>query len=118
MEKQLNLTMTTCLSFASIRPNPGKLEKLDARFRDHTMKLFERHGIKNVSYWHATDGPKAKDHLYYIIKHDSRKASKESWKAFSQDPDWKKAAKESGVGGLAKRPDSIYMKATDYSKIK
>ena len=64
----------------------GKLGKLDARFRDHTIKLFERHGIQNVGYWHPSDEPDSADTLIYIIKHDSPDAAKESWKAFLQDP--------------------------------
>lgn len=96
----------------------GKLGKLDARFRDHTIELFEKHGMKNLAYWHPTDDPLAKDHLYYIIHHKSRDAAKASWKAFIDDPDWKKAAAASGVGRLAKPPISIYMKSTDYSQIK
>ena len=93
----------------------GKLGKLDARFRDHTMRLFEKHGISNVAYWHPTDEPNSKDHLIYIIKHESRAAAKASWQAFGADPEWKKAAAASGVGRLAKPPASTYMKATDYS---
>ncbi|MEO1530104.1 MAG: NIPSNAP family protein [Planctomycetota bacterium] len=95
----------------------GKLGKLDARFRDHTIKLFERHGIQNVGYWHPTDEPDSANTLIYVIKHDSAEAAKESWKAFIADPDWKKAAAASGVGGLAKL-ESVYMKPTDYSAIK
>ena len=96
----------------------GKLGKLDARFRDHTMRLFGRHGIENVAYWHPTDEPDSKDTLIYIIKHKSDAAAKVSWKAFREDPEWGKVAKESGVGSLAKRPDVIYMKPTDYSAIR
>ncbi|MFM1560999.1 MAG: NIPSNAP family protein [Roseibacillus sp.] len=96
----------------------GKLGKLDARFRDHTIGIFNRHGMKSVAYWHPTDEPDSKDHLIYIIKHDSRDAAKKSWQAFSRDPAWKKAAKESGVGRLAKAPDATYMKATDYSDVR
>ena len=96
----------------------GKLGKLDARFRDHTIKLFNRHGIQSVAYWHPTDEPDSKDNLIYIIKHDSQADAKKSWQAFIADPDWKKAAKASGVGRLAKPPASTYMKATDYSAIR
>jgi hypothetical protein len=96
----------------------GKLGRLDARFRDHTIRLFEKHGMRNVAYWHPTDEPNSKDHLIYIIKHESRAAAKASWQAFIADPEWKKAAAASGVGGLAKPPTSTYMKATDYSAIK
>jgi hypothetical protein len=97
---------------------PGKLGKLDARFRDNTIRLFNKHGMKSVAYWHPTDEPDAKDTLIYIIKHNSADDAKSSWKAFGSDPEWKKAAQESGVGRLAKRPTVIYMKSTDYSKIK
>jgi len=96
----------------------GKLEKLDARFRDHTIRLFEQQGMKSVAYWHPTDEPDSKDTLIYIIKHDSRDAAKKSWPAFLADPEWKKAASESGVGRLAKPPAATYMKATDYSAIR
>jgi hypothetical protein len=96
----------------------GKLAKLDARFRDHTIKLFARHGIQSVAYWHPTDEPASKDTLVYIIRHDSSAAAKKSWKAFGSDPDWKKAASESGVGRLASRPESVYVTATDYSAIR
>ena len=71
--------------------------------------------MKSAAYWHPTDEPDSKDTLIYILKYDSREAAKASWKAFGSDPAWKKAAKESGVGRLAKSPESIYMKATDYS---
>ena len=98
---------------------PGKLGKLDARFRDHTIGLFKKHGIESVAYWHPTAGePESKDHLIYIIKHGSRDAAKKSWQAFIADPAWKKAARESGVGRLAKPPEATYMKATDYSAIR
>ncbi|MCC9600842.1 NIPSNAP family protein [Stieleria sp. JC731] len=96
----------------------GKLGKLDARFRDHTIDLFAKHGIKNVAYWHPTDSPENEDTLIYIIEHESTDAAKQSWSAFGSDPQWKKAAAESGVGRLAERPTSIYMTATDYSPIK
>lgn len=96
----------------------GTLEKLDARFRDHTIDLFAKHGIKSVAYWHPTDEPDSADTLIYIIEHESADAAKESWRAFGSDPAWQKAAAESGVGRLATRPESTYMKATDYSPIK
>lgn len=96
----------------------GKLGKLDARFRDHTIKLFNRHGMKSVGYWHPTDEPASNDTLIYIIQHESSESPKKTWPAFGADPEWKKAARESGVGRLAERPTSIYMKATDYSAVR
>lgn len=96
----------------------GKLGKLDARFRDHTIAIFAKHGMQSVAYWHPTEEPDSKNTLIYIIKHEDREAAKASWKAFGSDPAWKKAASESGVGRLAKRPEAIYMKPTDYSTIR
>ncbi len=102
------------------RCNEGKLPNLDARFRDHTIRLFDRHGIKSVAYWHPADEPNSKDTLIYIVRHDSRDAAGKSWKAFGSDEDWRKVAKESQKDGkfLRERPESIYMKATDYSAIR
>src|SRR6187397_727005 len=95
--------------------NEGKLPDLLKRFREHTCKLFEKHGITNVAYWvplAKEDG--ADTTLVYIISHPSRDAAKDNWKAFQQDPDWKEAAKASEANGkiLAKAPESIYMTPT------
>lgn len=102
------------------RTNKDKLKNLDARFRDHTIGLFKKHGIESVAYWHPTDAPNATDTLIYIVRHDSRDAAKKSWGAFGADPAWRKVAKESQKDGrfLRERPESVYMKATDYSAIK
>ncbi len=95
--------------------NEGKLDALNARFRDHTVRLFEKHGIESVGYWVPTDEERSKNTLIYVIKHKSRDAAKASWKAFLADPEWKKAAKESGVGALANPPVSVFAEATDFS---
>ena len=95
--------------------NEGKLDDLHARFRDHTLKLFEKHGIKNVGYWVPTD-ERSKDTLIYVIRHESRDAAKESWAAFIADEDWKAAYQASVADGrLVKKIESVYMDATDYT---
>src|SRR5437667_10281485 len=76
---------------------PGKLDALNARFRDHTCKLFEKHGMTNVGYWVPVEN--ADNKLYYIISHNSREAAERSWKAFGADEDWKKMVRESEAGG-------------------
>ncbi len=98
--------------------NPGKLPDLLARFRDHTCKLFEKHGIENIGYWVPVDVENGSETtLYYILAHKSRDAAKASFAAFGKDPDWQKARAASEANGkiLAKAPESIFMKATDYS---
>jgi len=98
----------------------GKFDAVNARFRDHTLKLFEKHGMKNVGYWTPLEGPTAGNTLIYILEHKSRDAAKASWAAFGADPVWQKARAESEAGGriLAKAPESVFLTATDYSPIK
>src|SRR5438093_5213896 len=99
--------------------NEGKLEALHARFRDHTLKLFQKHGMQNVGYWSPLDAPAAQNTLIYVIAHKDREAAKKSWDAFRNDPDWKKVQAESEAGGkLVTKVDSVYMEATDYSPMK
>ncbi|PQO27641.1 NIPSNAP family protein [Blastopirellula marina] len=97
--------------------NEGKLENLHARFRDHTMELFEKQGMQNHIYWVPTEGEGADNTLVYIISHENRDAAKKSWQGFLSDPDWKKVAAESEKDGkiLAKKPDAVYMEPTDFS---
>jgi hypothetical protein len=92
----------------------GKLDTLHARFRDHTMKIFEKHGIENVGYWVPIDNKENK--LAYIIAHPSREAAKANWAAFFADPEWKKAQKESEANGpIVSKLEVYFMELTDYS---
>ena len=102
------------------KTNEGKLGNLDARFRDHTIRIFDRHGMKSVAYWHPTDEPDSSDTLIYILRHESREAAGTSWRAFGADEEWQKVAKESQVDGsiLSGRPASTYMEPTDYSALR
>jgi NIPSNAP len=100
--------------------NEGKLPDLHARFRDHTMRLFEKHGIENIIYWTVSEGAAgddAKNLLVYIIAHKDQAAATASWAAFQADPEWKTAAAKSEENGklLAKAPGSVFMKPVDFS---
>jgi hypothetical protein len=79
--------------------HPGRLPALNKRFRDHTMKLFEKHGMKNETYYVPTDPKLAENTLIYIISHESEEAAKKSWAAFQADPDWIKARDASQADG-------------------
>jgi NIPSNAP len=95
---------------------PGKLEELLARFRDHTAKLFEKHGMKNVAYWTPVDEPEKGNMLIYILQHANRDAATANWKSFQDDPDWKRVKEESEANGkLAEKIDSTFMALTDFS---
>jgi hypothetical protein len=98
---------------------PGKLDDLLARFRNHTMTIFERHGMKNVGYWTPMDEPLKGKTLYYIISHESREAAKKNWDAFHNDPEWKKVQSASEANGkLVEKVDSTYLEPTDFSPLK
>jgi heme-degrading monooxygenase HmoA len=91
----------------------GKIEALHARFRDHTLKLFTKHGMENVMYWKSLKEPNT---LIYVLKHKSREAAEKSWDAFRKDPEWIKAKAESEKNGaLTSSVTSVFMESTDYS---
>lgn len=94
----------------------GKLDLLHARFRNHTTRLFQKHGMTNVIYGKPLDAPLSQNTLVYVLAYPNREAAKKSWDAFRSDPDWQKAAKESGVGQV--KVDSVYFEPTDYSPMK
>ena len=98
--------------------NEGKLVDLLNRFRNHTCQLFEKHGIENIGYWVPLESAEGSENtLIYLIAHKSRSAAAASWAAFGKDPDWQIARKASEFNGkiLAKPPESVFLKATDYS---
>ena len=103
---------------------PGNLPLLHARFRDHTIGLFAKHGMTNLAYWQPTaDQRDADNTLVYLLAHKSAEAAKASFEAFRADAEWvaaKKASEEKGGGSLTV-PDgvkSVFLKATDYSPTK
>ena len=98
--------------------SPGKLEALHARFRDHTCKLFQKHGMELIGFWTPTEGEEAKDTLYYILAFPNVEAQKKAWDAFKADPEWIKAKADSEKDGvLVQQHESKNLKATDYSPI-
>lgn len=97
----------------------GKLENLHNRFRNHTLRIFQKHGMTNVVYWRTLDEPASKNQLVYVLAHASRDAAKKSWDAFRADPEWQKVAKESQPDGpIVTKVDSVFLAATDYSPMK
>jgi hypothetical protein len=95
--------------------HPGKMPDMLARFRDHTCKLFEKHGMVNIGYWLPVEA-KDQDKLYYVLQHASRDAAKASWKGFIDDPEWHKARDASEAAGkIVIKVDSIFLAATDYN---
>jgi hypothetical protein len=97
----------------------GKMEALHARFRDHTNKLFVKHGMTLVGYWSPIDSKQAEEKMVYILAYPSKEAADKSWKDFRDDPAWKAAREASEKDGpLVAKVESVFLKATDYSPIK
>ncbi len=97
----------------------GKLEDLHNRFRNHTNRLFRKHGIEMVGYWTPANEPASKNTLVFILAYPSREAREKSWNGFTNDPEWKKAAAESEKNGkLVAKAEQVFMNPTDYSPVK
>ena len=96
--------------------NPGRAEAMHKRFREHTCKLFQKHGMELVGFWVPQED---KSKLVYILAFASRDAAKKSWAAFSADPEWKQVYAESHKEGvIVGKVESVFMDPTDYSSIK
>lgn len=97
----------------------GRLDALKARFRDHTIEIFKRHGMTSIGYWVPTDPEKSKTTLVYIIAHSSLEQAKKNWAEFRDDPEWKKVSSDSEKDGkIVSHVDSVFMTPTDFSQIK
>jgi len=94
----------------------GKLDALVARFRDHTVRIFNKHEMESVGYWIPQD---KKNTLIYILRHPSREAADKHWADFQNDPEWKKVAAETEANGkIVDKVERVWMTPTDFSKLK
>lgn len=98
---------------------PGKMDALHARFRNHTCKLFQKHGMTLLGFWSPTDAKEAQQKMVYILAYPSKEAADKSWKAFRDDPDWIAAKNASEKDGkLVDKVESVFLNPTDYSPVK
>jgi hypothetical protein len=97
----------------------GKLGDLHSRFRDHTIRIFNKHGMKSVIYLSPQDAPDSANTLIYLLEHPSREAAKKAWADFQADPEWVKVAADSQVNGrIVSKVVSVFADPTDYSPMK
>ncbi|MGE3311907.1 MAG: NIPSNAP family protein [Limisphaerales bacterium] len=107
---------TRCYEIRIYHSPPGKLDDLHQRFRNHTLDLFEKHGIRNLGYWVPIQNNSEDPRLIYLVSYPSREAREASWKAFLADPAWQAAHKASEVNGtLVSKIETMFLTATDYS---
>jgi hypothetical protein len=97
----------------------GRLNDLLARFRNDTLRIFEKHGMENVGYWVPTDAPASGNTLIYVLAHDSRDAATKSWAAFRDDPEWRAVAERTQANGpIVSNVQSVFLETTDFSPLK
>ncbi len=101
------------------KATPGNLDNLHARFRDHTTRIFRKHGMEVIGYWSPTSEEEREDTLVYLLGHDNQAAAYQAWQDFIADPEWARVAEESNrngqiLGGIERK----YMVATDYSPMR
>jgi hypothetical protein len=99
---------------------PGKFEELHARFRNHTNRLFARHGMKIVGFWVPSDKDKGGDNtLVYLLRFPDRAAREKAWEDFRKDAEWIAVRDASEANGkLVDNVVSVMLTATDYSPLK
>lgn len=115
----VSASSTHVFEFRTYTAAPGKLEALQARFRDNTDRIFKKHGMTSVGYFAPQDEPLSKNTFMYILSFPSRDAAKASWDAFRADPEWQKVQKESEVNGkLVDHVDSVFTGPTEFSRLK
>jgi len=108
-----------CFELRTYYALPGRLEALHARFRNHTNRLFQKHGMTLVGYWVPTDAAKAANTLIYVLAYPSCEAREKSWEGFRKDPEWNEARTASEKDGkIVDKVESVVMTATDYSPMK
>lgn len=91
----------------------GRMPALINRFQNHTLQIFERHGMANIGYWVASSDS---NKLMYILAYPNREARDQSWKDFSADPEWQKVAADSEKDGkIVAKVESVFMSLADFS---
>ncbi len=98
---------------------PGKLKALEQRFRDHTIRIFNKHDMTSVAYFTPQDAPLSENTIIYVLAHPSREDAKKNWAAFNTDPEWVKVKSDSEKDGrIVEKVVSVFADPTDFSPIK
>ncbi len=115
-EKDVKKADTRYFELRTYHAAPGKMDALNARFKEHTNSLFKKHGMEIIGFWTDVNKPEV---LVYMLAYPTKEAREKSWKAFQSDPEWKKAKDESEKNGkLVEKVDQQFLTPTDYSPIK
>ena len=97
---------------------PGRLPALLKRFENHTIKIWEKHGIKQAGFWTVLIGDGNHD-LHYLIAWESLADREKKWNAFQADPEWlAKRAETEKDGAIVANVSNQFLTPTNYSSVK
>ena len=97
---------------------PGKLAALNERFATITLKLFEKHGIRQAGFWTTAIGASNMS-LHYMLEWKNLAERDEKWGAFQADPEWhSKRAETEKNGAIVARVENHILVPTPYSAVK
>jgi hypothetical protein len=97
---------------------PGRLPALHKRFETVTLKLWEKHGIRQAGFWTVAIGATNQD-LYYLLEWESLAEREKKWATFQADPEWIAARAETERDGqLIAEITNYILQPTPYSKVK
>jgi NIPSNAP len=97
---------------------PGRLPDLNKRFETITLKLWEKHGIRQVGFWTALIG-ESNNALYYMLEWESLAERERIWNAFATDPQWLAARAETEKNGpIVQYLSNSILTPTSYSAAK
>ena len=100
------------------RTNPGKMPALLSRFANHTLKLFEKHGIRQAGFWTTVVGESTND-LTYMLAWESMAERETRWNAFASDPEWLAVRAESEKDGpINANVANAFLAPTAFSSVK
>jgi hypothetical protein len=97
---------------------PNRLPKLLQRFADHTLKLWDKHGIRQAGFWTVLVGDGNND-LYYLLAWESLAEREKKWETFLADPAWHKVRDDSERDGpIIANIKSMFLKPTAFSAVR
>lgn len=96
----------------------GGLPKLLDRFNTYTLKLWEKHGIRQAGFWTTVVGPSNND-LTYLLAWESMAERETKWLAFQTDPEWLAARAETEKhGAIVANVANSFLQPTAFSSVK
>ncbi|WP_131118336.1 NIPSNAP family protein [Lichenihabitans psoromatis] len=97
---------------------PGRLPDIMKRFDTITLKLWEKHGIRQAGFWTTVAGPSIND-LTYLLAWESLAERETKWAAFGTDPEWLSAKAETEANGqLVANIANSFLQPTSFSSVK